>query len=122
MYTNEEHIVYIYIIMLLLLILPILAKSKNLNLLNNFTFNKLVLVLNKSIKYQFYIGVIALIISSVFDKIFYGSINSEGNIFTDIFIETAYYYTVIGIFMYLPFIGFINLISFGKQKLENRNN
>ena len=79
-------------------------------------------VLNKSIKYQFYIGIIALIISSIIDKIFYGNINSEGNLFTAIIIETTYYYIVIGIFMYLPLIGFINLISFGKQKLENRNN
>ena len=117
MYISEKDIVYIYPIMLLLLILPILVKSKKLNLFNNFTFTNLVSVLNKSIKYQFYIGVIALIISVIVDKLFYGNINRDGNIFTDVIIETTYCYTVIGIFMYLPFIGFLNLICFGKQRI-----
>ncbi len=75
MYISEKHIIYIYPILFILLVLPILLKSRKVNLFNNFTFDNLVVILNKSIKHQFYIGIVALIISSIIDKIFYGNIN-----------------------------------------------
>ena len=122
MYTEEKHLVYIIPIMLLLFVIPIIVKSQNLNLKNNLTFPKLLLVLNRTIKYQFAIGLIITIITFILDKIFYGKINSYGNIFTDLFIETTYFYIVIGIFIYLPFVGILNLINIVKHKLTNKNN
>lgn len=118
MYISNQHDIFIYPLVILLFSMPLLFLAINLNLFKQFTFNKLVVIFNKAILPQIIIGLITLLIGFIFDKTFYT--NGEGNIFTDVVIETAYCYSIIGLFMYLPSVGLLNIIKFVTTKVINK--
>lgn len=118
MYISEQHTVFIIPLMILLFATPLLILSIKLNLFRQFTFKKFVTIFNKALLPQIFTGLISLLIAFIFDKSFYES--GEGNIFTDIFIETVYFYCIIGLFMYLPSVGLLNIIKFVTTKLINK--
>ena len=71
---------------------------------------------NKALILQIIIGVMTLLISFVLDKIYYT--NGDGNMFTDVFIESSYNFVVIGLFFYLPSLGLLNLINWLTKKIK----
>jgi hypothetical protein len=118
MYISEQHTVFIIPLMILLLATPLLILSINLKFFRQFTFKKFVTILNKALLPQIIIGLTTLLIAFILDRSFYA--NGKGNIFTDIFIETTYFYCIIGLFMYLPSVGILNIIKFWTARLINR--
>jgi hypothetical protein len=91
------------ILVILLFLTPILWHFYFLGLPRKFYFSKLVITFNQSLKPQ---GVIAIIL------ILLSWIGNQANFtFDSIIVGTAYTYLVIGIFMYLPSLGFLNLIK-----------
>jgi hypothetical protein len=121
MYIDQNHIIVIYITVIMLLTIPLVLKAIRLKLFFNFNFLNLVKVLNRSIELQLIIGLIIMIIGILFDKVFYSN-DRNGNIFSDIFIESTYCYIVIGLFLYLPTIGLINIINLVINRLKKKHN
>ena len=111
MFIDQNHIIVIYIITILLLIIPLILPASRIKLFRNLNFSNFVKVLN--------IGVIMMIVGVILDKVFYSD-EKNGNIFSEIFIESTYCYIVIGSFFYLPAIGLINIIKLLINRLNNK--
>lgn len=111
-----SHTTIIYIILFLVFAFPLVLNSFKKKLFGQFSFNKLISIFNKTILYNVIVGIVAIVIASIFDKVFYTTDN--GNNFAEIFIEATYSYTVIGLFFYLPSIGLLNLINWITKKLK----
>jgi hypothetical protein len=97
-------------------LLPVLRHSIKNKLFRDFKFSNLTKTFNNAILLQIIVGVTALLISSILDKIFYT--NGNGNIFTETFIESSYNFIVIGLFYYLPAIGLLNIINWLAKKIN----
>jgi hypothetical protein len=110
MYISNQHTIFIYSLVFLLFAMPLVILAMKPDLFRRFTFDKLIVIFNKALLPQVIVGLFTLLIAFVFYKTFYA--NGEGNIFTDIFIETAYCYCIIGLFMYLPSVRLLNIIKF----------
>ena len=119
MYIDRNHIIVIYIITILLLIIPLILPASRIKLFRNLNFSNFVKVLNRGIIPQLIIGVIMMIVGVILDKVFYSD-EKNGNIFSEIFIESTYCYIVIGSFFYLPAIGLINIIKLLINRLNNK--
>lgn len=111
-----SHTTIIYIILFLVFGFPLVLNSFKKKLFGQFSFNKLISICNTTILYNVIVGIVALIIAAIFDKVFYTTDNV--NIFVEIFIEATYSYIVIGLFFYLPSIGLLNLINWTTKKLK----
>jgi hypothetical protein len=118
MYISSQHTIFVYPLVILLFAIPLLIISIRLKLFKQFTFNKLVANFNRALLPQIIIGLIAFLVALILDKTFYTK--EEGNVFTDILIETAYCYCIIGMFMYLPSVGLLNIIRLVLTKFTNR--
>jgi len=97
-------------------LLPVLRHCIKNKLFRDFKFSKLTKTFNNAILLQIIVGVTALLISSILDKIFYT--NGNGNAFTETFIESSYNFIVIGLFYYLPALGLLNIINWLTKKIH----
>jgi len=103
------------ILVILLFGIPILWNARKNGLLKSFSFIKLIKTINKSLKIQGIIGLILIPLALTW--------NSADFIFDSVLTGTAYTYLVVGFFMYLPalaFLNFIKLLIEGKR--ENQKN
>jgi len=105
-----ENIGIVTFLVVLFFGIPILWNSKKNGLFKNFDFGKLVKTINKSLIIQGIIGLILIILSWVW--------NSSEFKFDSLIVGVTYTYLIIGIFMYIPALGILNLIKLGKQKAE----
>jgi hypothetical protein len=112
MYIDQNHTIVIYSIVILLLTTPLVFQAIRIKLIRNFSYVNFVKVVNRGFIFQLIIGVIITLISLYFDKVFYSN-DKNGNIFSDIFIESTYCYIVLGSFFYLPAVGLINIFNLG---------
>ncbi|KEY18719.1 hypothetical protein SAMN05421765_2819 [Kaistella antarctica] len=96
------------ILTILLFILPIIFVVISERVLRNFNLKNIVKTLNKSFLVQFSLCLLLfLIVWSLNLK--YSS--QDSNILENTLIETLYYFSVIGIFYYLPPLIILNLIT-----------
>ena len=108
MYIDSNDLIYITVIVVLLFIIPIFFKVYENSLLKSLTFNNLVRVLNKSLLIQIIVGIVLLPTMFILSEQFYR--NFDGNIFTDLVINVAFCYVVIGALCYIPGIVILNII------------
>ncbi len=101
---------------------PIFWNIQKFELIKSFTFIRLVIIINESLKIQVFIGLVLFILAWVW--------TSANFKFDGLLIGIVYTYLVVGFFIYLPslfclnFIKFIVKISLKKQKnsaLKNPN-
>jgi len=116
MYLDQQYIVIIYLIVTVALVIPLALQSIHIKLFRSFNFKKFIRVLNRAIILQLILGLILTAISIVFDKTLYT--DGKGTAFSDIFIESTYCYIVIGVFCYLPAVGFINIANLLTSKVK----
>lgn len=114
MYINQNHSVLLIIITIGLFVLPLLWSSIKRKLFAELNLKSLTRVFNRALIAQIVVGILLLIITFSIDKLVYS--NGDGNLFTELFIESTYYYVVIGVFIYLPCVGILNLINWTQQK------
>jgi hypothetical protein len=104
------NIALVTVIVVVLFALPIFATAisqkipKPFIILHHFTK-----VFNKAFIIQLIIGVVLVVATIIVDRTLYR--NGYSNVFLDTFAGTAYVYTVVGLFMYLPALGLLNLIN-----------
>jgi hypothetical protein len=103
------------ILVILLLGIPILWNAHKNGLLKSFSFIDLIKTINKSLKMQGIIGLILIPLTWIW--------NTADFIFDSILTGTTYTYLVVGVFMYLPALAFLNLIKLLIEgKLEKQKN
>ena len=101
------------ILVILMFGFPILWNARKNGLLKSFSFFELIKTINKSLKIQGIIGVILILLTWIW--------NSAEFKFDSLFTGTTYTYLVVGIFMYLPALGILNLVKLGiKEKVEKQ--
>lgn len=93
---------------------PILWNAKKNGLYKNLGFTKLIKTFNKSLIIQGIIGLILFILSWIW--------NSTDSTFDSLIVGTTYTYLVIGLFMYLPALGILNLIKLITHKKLKKEN
>ena len=99
-------------LVVLLFGIPILWNARKSGLKNSFNYINLVRTINKSLKMQGIIGLILTPLALIW--------NLEGFILNDLLGGTIYNYLIIGIFMYLPALLFLNLMKLLiEKKLKN---
>jgi len=96
------------VLVLLLFLIPVLWNIYNTEIFKKFTAIGLIKTLNKSLLIQGIIVIFLIPISWAWNK--------ANLIFGDIIAGTFYTYFVIGIFMYLPSLGILNIIKLIIQK------
>lgn len=94
---------YVTIIVILLFGIPILYNARKIGLLKSFSYIQLIKSINRSLILQGIIGLFLIFL------IWIG--NSNEFIFDDILIGTTYTYLVVGFFMYLPSLLFLNILN-----------
>jgi hypothetical protein len=116
MYVGNITLVTLIVIALFALPVVVIATRQNVNKPFNFLthFTK---VFNRAFIIQVIVGVLLLISMFIIDTIEYSE--GEGHDFFDTFIGTAYLYIVVGVFMYLPALGVLNLINWIVKKLAS---
>ena len=103
------------ILVILLFGIPIFWNARKKGLLKSFSFTKLIKTINKSLKIQGIIGLILIPLTWIW--------NSANFIFDSILTGATYTYLVIGFFMYLPVLAFLNFIKLLIEgKLEKQKN
>jgi hypothetical protein len=103
------------ILVILLFGIPILWNARKNGLLKSFSFIKLIKTINKSLKIQGIIGLILIPLTWTW--------NSADFIFDSVLTGTTYTYLVVGFFMYLPALAFLNFIKLLIEgKLEKQKN
>ena len=103
------------LLVILLFGIPILWNARKNGLSKSFSFIKLIKTINKSLKIQGVIGLILIPLTWIW--------NSADFIFDSLLIGTTYTYLVIGFFMYLPALAFLNFIKLLIEgKLERNKN
>jgi len=103
------------LLVILLFGIPILWNARKNGLSKSFSFIKLIKTINKSLKIQGVIGLILIPLTWI--------LNSADFIFDSLLIGTTYTYLVIGFFMYLPALAFLNFIKLLIEgKLERNKN
>ncbi|MBK0403147.1 hypothetical protein I5M27_09135 [Adhaeribacter sp. BT258] len=106
---------------ILLFLIPILIVAKNQGLQKPLTFQKILRIFNKALLIQFVLGLTLFLTAFSLDKIDYVDNNVEMVAYN--VVGMAYTFNVIGLFMYLPVIALLNLISliikviFGKSRI-----
>jgi len=100
MIGNIEIVTFLVII---LFSIPVIWNIYNSKFLEKITFIGLIKIFNKSLKIQGITIIFLIPISWILNKFDF--------IFNTIIGETAYTYIVIGIFMYLPSLAFLNLVK-----------
>jgi len=99
------------VLVILLFGLPILWNAKKNGLWKSFNIIGLINTINKSLIIQGIIGLILIPLTWLW--------NSADFKFDSLITGTTYTYLVIGLFMYLPALGILNLIKLGiKKNLE----
>ena len=98
-----DNIGIVSLIVVLLFGVPIIWNSQKNGLLKSFSFIKLIRTINKSLIIQGIIGLILIILILIWN-LFALEINL-------IIAGATYTYLVIGLFMYLPALGILNLIK-----------
>ncbi len=116
MYINSNHSVLLVIITIGLFSFPLLWTSIKRKLFAEFNLKSIAIIFNRALISQIIAGILLESISFVIDKLVYS--NGDGNLFTELFIESTYYYVVIGVFIYLPSVGVMNLINWTLQKFK----
>lgn len=91
---------------------PIILNARKNELWDSFNFIELINTINKSLIIQGIIGLILILITLLW--------NSANFKFNSFIAETTYTYLIIGIFMYLPALGILNLIKLGIKKALKR--
>ncbi len=109
MYIDSHDNIYLIFIVILLLCIPVLIQFVKNNPIKEFSFQTLIRSINRALILQIIIGIVILVIAIIVDRIYYS--NGDGNYFTRIFIESTDYYIIIGIFVYLPAVGILNLMK-----------
>tara|TARA_R100000935_G_C2830213_1_gene164611 strand:- start:916 stop:1512 length:597 start_codon:yes stop_codon:yes gene_type:complete len=106
------------VLVILLFGIPIFWNARKNGLLKSFSFIELIKTINKSLKIQAIIGLILIPLTWTW--------NSADFIFDSVLTGTTYTYLIIGFFMYLPalaFLNFIKLLIEGKsEKQKNKIN
>jgi len=97
------------ILTILLFLVPIIWFSIPGKLYQNFSLKNFVRTLNKALIIQGFCGILMAIISKYLDTNI--DSNIEMNFWEYLFFETTYYFTVIGLFYYLPPLVILNLIT-----------
>ena len=95
-------ITIVTILIVLLFGIPIVWNIYRSNLMRNFKYISLLKIINKSLIIQGVILIVLIILSWIFDF--------NNFQYQSIVIGTTYTYYIIGIFMYLPILGLLNLI------------
>jgi len=99
------------ILVILFLGIPILYNTRKADFQNPFSFIDLIKIINKSLKIQGITGLILSLLSWIW--------SIADFMFDRILIQTTYTYLVVGFFMYLPALAFLNFIKFIiERKLE----
>ena len=88
--------------------LPIIWNARKNGLLKSFNFIGLIKTINKSLITQGLVGLILILLTLLW--------NSADFKFDSFVAGTTYTYLIIGIFMYLPALGILNLINLGRKK------
>ena len=88
--------------------LPIIWNARKNGLWKSFNFIGLIKTINKSLIIQGIIGLILILLTWL--------CNSTDFKFDSLIVGTTYTYLTIGIFMYLPALGILNLIKLGFRK------
>ena len=91
------------ILVILMFGIPILWNAHKNGLLKSFKFIDLIKTINKSLKTQGIIGLILIPLTWIW--------NTTDFIFDSILTGTTYTYLVVGFFMYLPALAFLNFIK-----------
>ena len=99
------------ILTILLFLIPVLTIAWKNRLFFDFTFKKVVRILNKSLIIQVSIGLLLFLCAYFLDR------NYRNDIVYETIIETSYYYIVIGIFYYFPPLIILNLITKSWKKV-----
>jgi hypothetical protein len=103
------------ILVILMFGIPILWNARKNGLLKSFSFIHLINTINKSLKMQGIIGLILIPLTWIW--------NTADFIFDSILTGTTYTYLVVGFFMYLPALAFLNFIKLLiEKKLEKQKN
>ena len=101
------------VLVILLFGIPILWNANKNGLLKSFSFIDLIKTINKSLKMQGIIGLILIPLTWIW--------NTADFIFDSILTGTTYTYLVVGFFMYLPALAFLNFIKLlVEKKLEKQ--
>ena len=114
MYIDNSHSFVLNLTTIGLFLAPRLWTVFTRKLFQNFNTNNLIIAFNRTLFFQIFIGIFLIIISFFIDKLIYT--NDDGNLASALFIEATYYYTVIGFFIYLPFVGLLNIINWVAKK------
>jgi hypothetical protein len=102
------------VIVVLLFLIPVLWNFYINRIFEKFTFVELIKTFNKSLKIQGIIAVALIPFSWIWNKFDF--------VFDYIIAETVYTYIVVGIFMYLPSLAFLNLIKLILETRIEKNN
>jgi hypothetical protein len=116
MYIDNNHSIILNLITISLFLFPLLRTSFTRKLFENLNLKNLIIVLNKTLVFQIIIGILLTIISFLIDKLIYT--NGDGNFVSALFIESTYYYIVIGLFIYLPLVCAMNIMNWVAKKIN----
>jgi hypothetical protein len=114
MYIDNSHSFILNLITIGLFLFPLLWTVFTRKLFQNFNANDLIIAFNQTLIFQIFAGILLIIISFFIDKLIYT--NDNGNLASALFIEATYYYSIIGFFYYLPFVGIMNIINWVTKK------
>ena len=107
------------VLTILLFGLPLVVFSIKTNIFKTFSFGQLTKVFNKALVIQLIIALTLILMTYFFERGFYS--NGQGNDLTDICMETAYTYLIIGTFFYLPGLIILNMINLILKKTIRTN-
>ena len=110
MANSEIYNMASYTFLVLTFLIPIVVKAKKYKLFDGLSLSKLTLTINKATVLQILVAIIFLTLAIVFDK----TICSKGrnNNATDFYMNVIYAYVFVGLFIYLPFVGILNLVRY----------
>ncbi|UOK41612.1 hypothetical protein [Flavobacterium enshiense] len=96
------------VLVILLFLIPVVWNIYKTEIFKKFSITRLIKILNKSLIIQVFIVIFLILVNWAWNKANFK--------FENIIAGTLYTYLVVGIFMYLPSLGILNLIKFILQK------